>query len=152
MICVTFRDVCKRIQGFPTNFLTLKVWLCNAIAQDWINQNTKSCIPLCRKVQTLTRRCRNFFIILTVSGVTAVRSDRGVMSIIACLWDIFNIKWKKTHYYEYKTRQSNSIFLFVLCSLDDTLWRSTHTCIKVFHKPNLKRSFYNLEHFNIYFY
>ena len=55
---------------------------CNAISQEWINQNAKFCIPFCRKFQALIRKCQIFFINLTVSGVTAVRSDHGVMSYI----------------------------------------------------------------------
>ena len=49
------------------------------MSQDWINQNTKFCIPLCKKIQALTRKCQTFFIIFTASGVTAVRSDQGVI-------------------------------------------------------------------------
>ena len=52
-----------------------------AISQEWINQNTKFSIPFCRKFQA--RKCQNIFIIFTVSGVTAVRSDHGVMSDIS---------------------------------------------------------------------
>ena len=49
-------------------------------SQEWINQNTKFCIPFCKKTQALTRKCQLiFFIIFTVSGVTAVRSDHVVM-------------------------------------------------------------------------
>ena len=63
-------------------FKISKIWLCNAISQEWINQNTKFFIPICRKFQALPRKFQNIFIILTVSGVTAVRSDHDVMSYI----------------------------------------------------------------------
>ena len=59
-----------------------KIWLCNVISQERINKNTKFYIPICRKFQAITRKCQIFFIIFTVSGVTAVRSDNGVMSDI----------------------------------------------------------------------
>ena len=39
-------------------------------------------VEFCRKCQALLRKCQIFFIIFTVSGVTAVRSDHGVMSYI----------------------------------------------------------------------
>ena len=75
------------LRAFKSLFWTFlkqiaKFLLCNAISQEWMNQNTKLCIPYCRKSQALTQKCQNFVIIFTVSGVTAVRSDHGVMSYI----------------------------------------------------------------------
>ena len=59
-----------------------KIWLCNAISQEWINQNRKFCIPFCSKFYPLSKSSGTFFIIFIVSGVTAVQSDHGVMSYI----------------------------------------------------------------------
>ena len=51
-----------------TFFWSLKIWLCNAISQEWSNRITKFCFWKCQKP----------FIIFTVSGVAAVRSDHSV--------------------------------------------------------------------------
>ena len=59
-----------------------KIWYCNAISQEWINQNTKFCMPFCSNFYSLSTNSGTFFIIFTVSGVTAVRSDHGVISYI----------------------------------------------------------------------
>ena len=80
-----------------------EIWVCNAISQERINQNTKFCILFCRKFQALTRECQNIFIIFTVSGVTAVRSNHDVMSDISAFgaervkepFDFFNFFLQK---------------------------------------------------------
>ena len=51
-----------------------KIWLCNAISQEWINQNTKFCIPFCSKFYPLSKYLRTFFMILPVEGATAPAS------------------------------------------------------------------------------